>query len=54
MECKQITLRIDGAIYEALENESARKRITKAELINIILYQYFQSKETGYIRSHDR
>lgn len=42
-DIKQITLRIPQELYEALEREAEDKHITKAEIINIILYDYYSS-----------
>lgn len=43
MEKKQITLRIDNDIYEALVKESNSKGITVMDMLNIIIFEYFEN-----------
>lgn len=40
---KQITLRLPDELYEAVKREAKRKAMPISDLINIILYFYYQN-----------
>lgn len=40
---KQITLRIPDELYKALSEEAIKRGIPVMDMLNIILYQYFQN-----------
>lgn len=43
LDDKKITLILDGGLEVQLQQQAERMGITRTELINIILYNYFQN-----------
>lgn len=53
-ENKKITLILDEVLEVQLQQQAERMGITRTELINIILYDYFQNIVQEWIQFHDQ
>ena len=53
-EHKKITLILDEVLEVQLQQQAERMGITRTELINIILYDYFQNIVQEWIQFHDQ
>lgn len=54
LEHKKITLILDEVLEVQLQQQAERMGITRTELINIILYDYFQNIVQEWIQFHDQ
>lgn len=54
LDAKKITLILDEGLEVQLQQQAERIGITRTELINIILYDYFQNIVQEWIQFHDQ
>lgn len=54
LDTKKITLTLGEGLEVQLQQQAERMGITRTELINIILYDYFQNIVQEWIQFHDQ
>ena len=54
LDTKKITLTLGEGLEIQLQQQAERMGITRTELINIILYDYFQNIVQEWIQFHDQ